>query len=1328
MSTILTNKSPSNYGPLIAVLIVAIMIVVVAFAYHGGENANYESTVTDTLDAGTLEDIQQKANSGKNVTLTVNTSNGSVVLDNEAVKALGSSATLSISEVTKTEAMTAAVGDAPVYSVDFGPNTDFGSGTITVSVPYTLSPGENTNDIAVYYLDSSDAIAGCYHGTYANGKVTFTTNHLSNYAVTHADVASVIAEKFKGTAGVFGTFDTVEKISDGLYTVKSTIDYKSSPDNIVYICVGDKAASTYKEMSSKAKSMGELLGASPISVAVAGLPNVTLYKTDVTAHFIMSEMYLVMNIGDTTIYTFAGNDANSGITYLDGNITDSEISEFIVSLYKAIDSKDHTILASSVKSIANKFIENYGNGAYGTFAVSDSGEKSVSVKSDKGAITWTLSTSAAVQYNEAASKLNALVSSGKATLISYDGYKEITVVLSDNKLLFATYSNGIYLSNFTISNGSVDVGSGTSSNSVNEKETLTFINTALRTIGQSVYISSINNMNDVANAFIAAVSGYESFGNWTASENYTETSTYVEYRYVSGKGGEMYFQVHFTYEEDIQSAYSALAETVRSYNNTEGPMGNTYTTVTDTYGDIPFTAVVFHMGTLGAYRFAAYSGNVLINGTSFDVTKEANAKYLYVKATGTDAQVDLFGKYLADMVKAASIYGKSSAADVSACAKEFTKFDATKGSWAVEEGATSEEATLRLSYQNSNGAERYTQMFVKFDNNAEDTYNALCKKVDALVGTQFLKSTVYSAYSQDIEGITYKAVAYSGASMGGIRFAMMVGNIVIDGSITTESDYPYVYIDGGSETFDANVKLMLLALNTCMMGGTISGGDSEPTDEITGDDTPENVSALAVAELFKQNHSESDWSLAEGGTATSATLVYTVTKDDSSTMVMDVDLYRKADDAVYNSLSAKLNELVGTTVMGKTYEKIEFTHDGVSVNAVGVQMNNSYFLLFTMYCGNVLVDAVSNGNIYIPGSEVGNKAVTIIEEFSTALSDAASETIVPVDVPPGSISAADTIAADLVNALTTTGGAVEWSVDDGATADSAKLREVYSTRNGQKNLVTIGISKSDDICTEYAAQAAAVSALVGTGSYMATKPFMAFEGDEIDGVVYNAVYQESSGAFYVKFVMAAGDNLIAPQSDIVYIAKNSGDATTEWASIQQFLEAVASSITLVIPAGSIDDADTIAADLVNALTTTGGAVEWSVDDGATADSAKLREVYSTRNGQKNLVTIGISKSDDICTEYAAQAAAVSALVGTGSYMATKPFMAFEGDEIDGVVYNAVYQESSGAFYVKFVMAAGDNLIAPQSDIVYIAKNSGDATTEWASIQQFLEAVASAIKA
>ena len=91
-----------------------------------------------------------------------------------------------------TEEQKAQIGDNTVYdfSMVYADNNDkveF-NGKITVSLPYTLQPGEDVDSIDVWYI-ADDGTLERVDGTYSNGFVTFTTDHFSYYTVTRLTAA-----------------------------------------------------------------------------------------------------------------------------------------------------------------------------------------------------------------------------------------------------------------------------------------------------------------------------------------------------------------------------------------------------------------------------------------------------------------------------------------------------------------------------------------------------------------------------------------------------------------------------------------------------------------------------------------------------------------------------------------------------------------------------------------------------------------------------------------------------------------------------------------------------------------------------------------------------------------------------------------------------------------------------------------------------------------------------------------------------------------------------------------------------------------------------------
>ena len=85
-----------------------------------------------------------------------------------------------------TEEQKAQIGDSTIYNFTMKQGEDVVAefnGFVTITIPYTLTPGENPENIAIWYV-SNDGSIQAIEATYANGFVTFKTNHFSYYTVT----------------------------------------------------------------------------------------------------------------------------------------------------------------------------------------------------------------------------------------------------------------------------------------------------------------------------------------------------------------------------------------------------------------------------------------------------------------------------------------------------------------------------------------------------------------------------------------------------------------------------------------------------------------------------------------------------------------------------------------------------------------------------------------------------------------------------------------------------------------------------------------------------------------------------------------------------------------------------------------------------------------------------------------------------------------------------------------------------------------------------------------------------------------------------------------
>ncbi|MCI1959645.1 MAG: S-layer homology domain-containing protein [Clostridia bacterium] len=155
------------------------------------------SDISTVISNAALENI---TNSGI-TSLNIDTPVGSVAFNSTALESIeenaGDNVGISISKADTSSFSSeerAEIGDRPVYELTLTSNgktiSDFGDGTATVSIPYTLKDGENPSEIVVYYVaDSGDLITvpDCVYDA-STGMVTFKTTHFSNYMIGYNNV------------------------------------------------------------------------------------------------------------------------------------------------------------------------------------------------------------------------------------------------------------------------------------------------------------------------------------------------------------------------------------------------------------------------------------------------------------------------------------------------------------------------------------------------------------------------------------------------------------------------------------------------------------------------------------------------------------------------------------------------------------------------------------------------------------------------------------------------------------------------------------------------------------------------------------------------------------------------------------------------------------------------------------------------------------------------------------------------------------------------------------------------------------------------------------
>ena len=154
-----------------------------------------------TIPTETVKAVEKAANDTTNdaTGLTVTLTEGSVTFDADALTAItkqakGSTIQLNLDGISESK-MTAAQRETArnmqvqaVYDAYLTSNgvriSDFGDGTATVSIPYTLKDGQYRNGIEVWYI-ANNGLKTKMPSTFDGAKVSFTTGHFSNYVITY---------------------------------------------------------------------------------------------------------------------------------------------------------------------------------------------------------------------------------------------------------------------------------------------------------------------------------------------------------------------------------------------------------------------------------------------------------------------------------------------------------------------------------------------------------------------------------------------------------------------------------------------------------------------------------------------------------------------------------------------------------------------------------------------------------------------------------------------------------------------------------------------------------------------------------------------------------------------------------------------------------------------------------------------------------------------------------------------------------------------------------------------------------------------------------------
>ena len=197
----------------------------IAFAATAGDNLTIVSGEITTAD---ITSIKESAASNPNFSAKVINDNGaSIVMDSTAIALLGNDA--AELEIVASDLQ----GYAKAYEIEFGDN-HFGNGNLTITVPYE---GQVTEPIMIAYLNNG-VVDEVYEATYANGFITFTTSHLSTYAVGTGALADNMEAKLVKDGVTTYYSDVTDAIKNGRSS-PAIITLLKDATNTKYFAVGN---------------------------------------------------------------------------------------------------------------------------------------------------------------------------------------------------------------------------------------------------------------------------------------------------------------------------------------------------------------------------------------------------------------------------------------------------------------------------------------------------------------------------------------------------------------------------------------------------------------------------------------------------------------------------------------------------------------------------------------------------------------------------------------------------------------------------------------------------------------------------------------------------------------------------------------------------------------------------------------------------------------------------------------------------------------------------------------------------------------------------------
>lgn len=320
------------------------------------------TTYTGGLTADELSDAKSRVASDSTATVTVTSGDAKIVFDSAAVSAIDSAAELSVTTTDVPDSVKSVAGDSGVaYEITFGDNKEFGTGMLTISLPYSGSE----KLVNVYYV-KDNAVAGTYTGTCANGYVTFKVNHLSTYVIGGAastDTSTAIGAVNTFVATYTGSYGSQPSVTPDSTDTKatlllygrsmSTMDHDGTPYYIYFEKTSDAAEQFNKMKKDLRDTMYTFMNSKLTFLSFQGYNNIFACVNDVASYGVTFTVFTIVAYhDDMLVYNVVyKKDMDS---YKDKGVASNEVGPAGILLFGRIAT------TADNEELANAFLKSIG--------------------------------------------------------------------------------------------------------------------------------------------------------------------------------------------------------------------------------------------------------------------------------------------------------------------------------------------------------------------------------------------------------------------------------------------------------------------------------------------------------------------------------------------------------------------------------------------------------------------------------------------------------------------------------------------------------------------------------------------------------------------------------------------------------------------------------------------------------------------------------------------------------------------------------------------------------------------------------------------------------